>query len=380
MRIALACPSFPPDVGGVAQVALRQAIYLIERGHEVRVFSGGSQHGGTSSTNGVQEMRFPIAVKGFPSYAAGDILGVSTQLRERYLVSLDKYEPDVILSHCWQAWNTDWLITRGQIFHDRLVIFSHGTSIHSGHGRAGYVRRLRWSQYTRTHLIPGLKRARRLIVLEDYQDDDRFFDVKLARTLGAPYTVVPNGFNPNIDVRGCIQSLRDGNTAIFVGQFTRDKGADTVFEKFDKFAPQGWRLRMYGSKRTPLLRELEQRQNPRVSFHVGLGPADIAGAYNDADLMLHASRSECQPLVLIDAMAAGVAFISTDVGSVSALNTGVIVRDEHAFGPALQALCTNRRLLNELAERGRHQALTKYNWERSLRTLDTALGETAERA
>lgn len=381
MRIAIATPTFPPDIGGVAQVALRQANYLRSKGHEIYIFSGNadSPEAHTPLAPDIEVRRFGVKVSGFPRYAAGDKFGVQpTTVRGRYLDALRAAAPDVIISHCWQAWNTDWLITDAPDLTNKLAIFSHGTSIHSTHGKAGILRRLRWSQYERTHLVPGLSRAAGFLILEDHEDLERFFDVRIARRLGVKYAVVPNGFNPEI---GKLHQVREKyseeKVALFVGQFTKDKGADFVFEAFQAHMPEGWRLDMCGSVRTKLLDKLQRKADPRVSFHIGLTADELVSFYGQADLFLHASLSECQPLVVLDAIGAGIPFLSTKSGSVECVDGGLIVETKRQFSEALRHLAADNDERRKLSKAGLRAARNKYNWEQSLATLERTITQIA---
>ncbi len=52
----------------------------------------------------------------------------------------------------------------------------------------------------------------------------------------------------------------------------------------------------------------------------------IRAAYRAADCVVLSSRRETQPLVLLDSMAAGKPFITTDVGCVRDFSGGLVVK------------------------------------------------------
>ena len=102
----------------------------------------------------------------------------------------------------------------------------------------------------------------------------------------------------------------------------------------------------------------------RVRFFAGLPRAELNEAYAASDLVVLSSRAESQPLVLLDAMAAGRAFVSTDVGCVSELPGGIVVRDERAMADALRELLRQPERRAALAAAGRAACAQTYSWSR----------------
>jgi glycosyltransferase involved in cell wall biosynthesis len=93
----------------------------------------------------------------------------------------------------------------------------------------------------------------------------------------------------------------------------------------------------------------------------GVTPGIAADAIAAADLFLFTSRVECAPLVILEAMAAGTPWVSYDVGNVSELPGGIVVRS-HA-----ELLDTASRILNgdrpQLGAQGREAWDANHRWE-----------------
>jgi glycosyltransferase involved in cell wall biosynthesis len=110
---------------------------------------------------------------------------------------------------------------------------------------------------------------------------------------------------------------------------------------------------------------------------------DLDRVYADLDVVALSSRNEGSPVALIEAMAAGRAVVSTDVGGVADVvkngETGLLVppEDPKAFGAALLRLLDDRDLRARLGERGRARALANYTADRLLSDTDGLYAELA---
>ena len=89
----------------------------------------------------------------------------------------------------------------------------------------------------------------------------------------------------------------------------------------------------------------------------------IFTAYKAADLFLHPSKTEVQPLVVLDAMASGTPFISTDVGCVNELPGGVTINSEEEMANEIGNLLHNSERFEKLKAKGLKASKEKYNWD-----------------
>jgi glycosyltransferase involved in cell wall biosynthesis len=125
-------------------------------------------------------------------------------------------------------------------------------------------------------------------------------------------------------------------------------------------------------QRQYLFRSRSERWD-RVMFLENLGPGMLAAAYRAADIFLCSSRTETQPLVLLDAMAAGVPFISTDVGCVAQLPGGVVVRSQREMADRIIELRSDKLRRQELGNAGRAAVDRYYNWKHVVTCYDNLL-------
>jgi glycosyltransferase involved in cell wall biosynthesis len=102
---------------------------------------------------------------------------------------------------------------------------------------------------------------------------------------------------------------------------------------------------------------------------------DVAPFYATADVFALPSHSEGSPYVLLEAMAAGVPFVATEVGGVPEIVTDeesallVPVRDEAAMARALARLLSDRELARSLTSKASALAATRHAPETYLRSL-----------
>lgn len=75
-----------------------------------------------------------------------------------------------------------------------------------------------------------------------------------------------------------------------------------------------------------------------LSFHEGVSGARLRNEYRRSRVFLYGSHTECQPLVLLDAMAAGTPFISRASGCIDSMMGGVAVHDENEAAAQLNIL------------------------------------------
>jgi mannosyltransferase len=96
----------------------------------------------------------------------------------------------------------------------------------------------------------------------------------------------------------------------------------------------------------------------------------VATIYAATDVFLLTSRNEGTPVALIEAMASGVAGVSTDVGGVKdvidADEVGIRVPagDVHALAAAVTRLLADHALRRHMGDRARARVLEKYSIDR----------------
>jgi glycosyltransferase involved in cell wall biosynthesis len=100
-----------------------------------------------------------------------------------------------------------------------------------------------------------------------------------------------------------------------------------------------------------------------VDLRVNLPREEVVSAIREADLMVSTSRKEANSLALLESMAAGVPWVSFDVGSARENSGGVVVRDLNEMRQVVSELSRNTELRRNLGKAGRAQVVAKHNWD-----------------
>ena len=140
-------------------------------------------------------------------------------------------------------------------------------------------------------------------------------------------SVAPPGTDPAPRARG---SGGPGAALLAVGSLTPRKGHDVLIAALTGLADLDWRLTIVGpSDRDPaharaLAAQVEAASLAgRISFAGALAEAEIARAYDRADLFVLASRHEGYGMAYAEAMARGLAVVGCDAGAVREATRGV---------------------------------------------------------
>ncbi len=194
-------------------------------------------------------------------------------------------------------------------------------------------------------------------------------------------TVIHNGMDPapfgRADGRAIRQTLALGSGPVitFVGRFAAQKDPLTLLEAMRRL-PAGTLL-MVGEG--PLRRRVERevRTHALEGRVILLEPRpDIPEILAASDVFVLPSRWEGLPLVIIEAMMAGLPVVATRVGGVGELVedgvTGLLEPPAHpqALADALQRLLADAALRARMGAAGRDRALREFQLDRMVR--DTA--------
>jgi L-malate glycosyltransferase len=365
MRILHAVELYSPSVGGAQEVVRQVSVRLAERGHDVTVATRALADRASPQIDGV-------AIEEFD--AGGSALhGLSGEV-ERYRDFVRDGGFDAVMTYAAQQWTTDALLD--------MVGDVPAATVLAPCGFSGLGTRS-WRPYFRR--LSGAMREFDALVFhsETYQD------IEFARAAGlANLHVIPNGADERefggdddgVDFRelhgiGAAEPL-----LLTVGGHTGLKGHARVLSALRALDTPAT-LALVGN--TPVgggclaeCERLAERGGRRVLM---LDPPreEVVAAYRAADLFVFASEVEASPLVLYEANAAGMPFVSGPAGNAEEIarwtGGGVVVpaprrRRRVRVSPRRLARAADELLADssrraELGERGRRAWRESFTWD-----------------
>jgi glycosyltransferase involved in cell wall biosynthesis len=398
LRILHTAATYWPSVDGVSMVVQKLSEGLAARGHEVTVATAGPARE-SAMRNGVRIERFPIL--------GNEVLGMTGETTD-YQRFIGEIDCDVMMNYAAQVWSSDLVFPLLAGLRCVKVLAPCGFSMLRDERFQGYFA-----------AMPEVMSRYDAVVVHSscYQDAAFAFEHAVCSTVvignGAAedeFADVPRGFRQRF-------GIREQMLFVSIGGLIPTKGHHTVLRAFAASGVRDAALVFLGQEVSryatgvlvtapgPLytLRRranvawyelidrhlsirrghIARRVSCAASVHVVLGPSreTVLQAYGDADILLLGSQVECAPLVVYEAMAAGIPFISTRVGNVPELPGGVVVDDEDGMALEIRRLAQDAGLRRRLGEEGRCAWEAEYTWARIVdryealyRDLDTRLG------
>ena len=376
MRILLTSPTYPPFNSGLGNAVAQQAVSLAQAGHEVVVATGGGQRS-TREAAGIRVETFDLTgADCWLQPIRGDVTSYTEFLRHNNW--------DVLLLNAWQNWATDLALHHLDEITGRKFVYSHciSTNVFYPHQPLrSFLRYMAWRPYWQR--LPGyMKRLDGVLFLAGTGSDSRFDDIHLARRLAVPLRVVPNSISPYAAaiLSQPPQSLQARDRLMVVGSYHWLKGFDFVVRAYaasqvrHRFA-----LHLYGQEHsayTGILRSLVHRLGlleESVFFHEGVSGEALLDEYRKARLVLSGSHTECQPLVLLDANAAGTPFVARSTGCIETMPGGVAVHTSEEMALQMDLLADGGLAWQSLADAGRQAARDTYHPDHTARQMMDAL-------
>jgi glycosyltransferase involved in cell wall biosynthesis len=306
---------------------------------------------------------------------------------------LRRWRPHVVHTHQAKAGSLGRLAaiaynaTRGTARRARLIHTYHGHVFEGYFGSAStrvFVAVERWLG-RRTDALIAISPRVRSDILDTY---------RIARD--AQVRVIPLGFNldrllaiapaDRAAARAAVRVPDDAIVVTTVGRLTGIKQHGLFLEMAHRLASASARFLFLIVGDGELRRELETRAaelglESRVRFLGWRG--DLETVYGATDIFVLTSRNEGTPVALIEAMAAGVASVSTDVGGVrdvvTAPGLGSLVPfgDAAALAGAVSALADAPERRAEIGLAGRASVRERFHASRLLEDIRTLYSQLA---
>ena len=373
MKILIATFTFSPEANGVSMVVGAHAEGLLNYGHDVTISTGWDARRGESRV-----------IPGKPTIVQFKVSGNANLRRgckgeiEEYRRFLLEWEGDLIFFHAWGIWSTDLAIKLLPKLKAKKIMVSHGLAIHrytlGTRFPKGFISWLGWQPYV-WNLTNIMRKYDRVVFLSELENHLSFYDRLLAnRAHLVNLTVIPNGvnlsdFSRNKNKTNFREKFLPGNSlmVLCVSNYYPEKNQLLALKAFKAANVPESKLVFIGGEFTGYSERLKaetQRLGLEESVLIleKIERKTICDAYRAADVFILPSLHETAPLVILEAMASGTAFVSTEVGWVPTLPGGKVVADEEQMGFAIRELLNSPKLRAELGEAGRLACESRFNW------------------
>lgn len=342
MKILIVSGQYYPQKNGVQNVTQYQAEGLVQRGHQVTVVTS-IRHSSVEYEwhNGVEIVRID-AFTDFMLYF-GD--------RRRYLQLLREYakKVDVIMTVCIESWATDWVFPIVDELDCAKVMMIHGIhdfrwSTFKNRSWYGFARKI-WGDIRWRPLFfknwKQIKKYDKILQLHEEDFATQYFRKHGVKNQSVLYNAVDDEF-----FELCPEKE---NQIINVGTYSPGKNQLACLEAFYKTQVSNWKLILIGStandyyeKVVQYRAELEEMYGHKnVEIKVNISRAETIEEIKKSKIYLLTSISEMFSVSLLEGMAAGCAWISTNVGVNKYLPGGVICDTTSEMAAAIEKIADN---------------------------------------
>ncbi len=328
MRVIITTSTYFPKTDGVQNITAFYAEKLASDGHEVTVVT--SRYRGMKKKeehNGVVIIRVKVFTK--KSIYYGDI-----ENYKKLMIDMSS-KADVIINVCLQTALTDSILDIVPLFKCKKILYLHGMAHFNFpnvpkidiHDIMSWVlNNIRWKSFYKK-AFNKISSYDQIIHL--HKNDKTYSNCLKSGILNN--TVIENGVHMRIDISSNI-SISD--YYICVSNYYHDKNQEFVLKAYynsktkKKLIFVGSSKTKYYNKLIKINKELQNNgkmKNKEVIFLSNI-PRVITEKYiSNAFALLNGSKSEKYPVIICEALASGIPYISTDVGITKYIPGGTIV-------------------------------------------------------
>jgi len=359
-RILICTQTYYPYLNGVSEVSTNLAEQFVKNGHEVTVATEAHiKRDKTTTLNGVNIISLDITGSYFTGIKGKDI--------KSYIELVLSNQFDIINIHCAQIWVFDVLIDYLAKVKSKVIFTSHGLSL---------INHTVFKNY-KTKLEKGLQYVCKIVCLSTVLDDYNYYLEKFQNKL----SVIPNGVDP-----GHLISLsKNGSTKLevrkqkYIINVSNHNSAKnhSLFLKISTTLRNQTFVNIGNAayvERFKILKFFHVKTgcyyacNIKSPFHSNvfllknLKREDVLAHLSNASLFLFTSKIEQFPIAILEAMALGIPWVSTNVGNLKSLEGGLIYKDAEDAVQKIEYLLKDDKKYKELSLQGMKAVEQKYTW------------------
>ncbi|MBB6624654.1 glycosyltransferase [Clostridium gasigenes] len=380
MRILVTVDTYAPKYDGVQNITQKHIEELQKKGHQIivitQLFDNMSEY---EVINGVHVYRYKLFTK--LGIHFGDIKGYVKKV-EQITKSVD-----IMLNICTQSATTDLLLKNIENFKCKKVLYLHGMYNFKYNKqdlksfKAILIKiwfNLRWRIFYITNK-DKLSRYDKVININYLDSATNFFSSKYN------YNVeIINNFVEDMFFNEEKNNFDKKNQIVSVSNFSKLKNQKLLLKAFFELdVEKELVLILIGSEKNNYLEELIKEyeflknKNPllKVEFITGISRKNISKIINESLIFILGSEVEKVPVVILEAMASGIPFISTDVGCIRYLPGGFATNNLKEFTYYLQLLLEHNNVGKCLGEVGAQYATENLKLNKLNNKLENILSD-----
>ena len=361
MKVLITVATYYPKKDGVAMVTKYMAEGLVKKGHSVKVITTNKgEKEDYEIHNGVEICRVNLYTK------YGFYFGNKKEYKK--LIDEEASKCDAMINVCTQNAFTDVIINRVVKYKCKKILYLHGIFDFKFHkidftSFASIANKLwkeiRWFFYYSFNT----KKFKRYDVVTQLHEKDyatRFFKKKY----NINSVIIENAADDEFFERKTVSEFKKpfDKYFIYVANYMDSKNQKLAIREFLKSnIKNDIGLVLIGSDKNKYYDKLQKEIiKCRKKYNLSENEKPILLLYNvardsvieyvkNAYAYLMTSKSEKFPMAVVESMASGVPFISTDVGIVRYLFGGIVVRKNKDIHYYIEELCNNTEIRNDLA-------------------------------
>lgn len=371
LKILITTEQFPPTKSGIATVVSELALELSNLGHAITIATAKDSDRNPSDHPHLILKQFDIR-GGFGNFYRGE-----TDAYIEYVLASDF---DVMINECVQTWNSDLLFPHLSKIKAIKILHSHGFSLFKSKSRNPWAR-LKAFFYYRS-LIEYLKHYDKVLILSSLGSEIPYFQQYHFDN----YEILPNGV-PNQLITQKPKTLSENPLLLSISNFFPMKNQEFILKAFYLSQTTATLVligssELYGylNKLKTLKERLDTEYGEReVYFYDSLSREETLNYLKRATLVLHGSKLEAFPVVILEAMATGTPWVCTNVGNIIELTGGIIAINEPEMALAIDTLLNNHTSYAQLSSNGLYTIKSHYNWCSIANHLEAIISKIEEK-
>lgn len=351
MKILMLNYEYPPLGGGAAPVTKSLAEELVYQGHDVDVVTMGyNDLPREEFVNGVHIYRVPSIRKYRERCSIHEMMS--------YCISAARFLPSLLKEKKYDLNHTHFILPTGfvsSLFHKRIpyLVTAHGSDV------PGYNP----DRFQLSHIM--LKSLSRLVLdrASCITSPSLFLKKEITRNFGERrIEIIPNGLSS-----GVFHPEKKENKILTVSRLFERKGIQYVIAAMKDIEGFEYNICGEGPYKIHLEKLIEQLKiGHKVKLKGYLEPEQLRREYESAAIFILPSVAENFPMVLLEAMGAGCAVITSNTtGCIEVVGDAALLtkpEDVENIKQHLLTLINDPNLVNQLGEKGRKRIECEFTW------------------